>query len=195
MRGRLRTGVRRSSEGPDRWHRADWGVDWVGAEVGEGFSGEVLGWDANAEELGTALRMGAIDRALASPVRLCSSLRCRCGGACDAGAADPGLDGAARSGDGRRSARDRCGLDEARNRGARAEAVQPAGTGKIFAGASDGGQRIRRGGVWRRLELFRGAAWLFTPDRRQRSEIEREWVAAGGGVWGAGDGDGGGAAR
>src|ERR1700761_4104320 len=48
------------------------GTGLIGASIGlalksvEGFSGEVLGWDANAEELATALQMGAIDRALES---------------------------------------------------------------------------------------------------------------------------------
>ena len=48
------------------------GTGLIGASIGlalkspEGFSGEVLGWDANPEELATALRMGAIDGALES---------------------------------------------------------------------------------------------------------------------------------
>ncbi len=48
------------------------GTGLIGASIGlalksaEGFSGEVIGWDASAEELETALRMGAIDRALES---------------------------------------------------------------------------------------------------------------------------------
>ena len=45
------------------------GTGLIGASVGlalkaNGFGGEVVGWDANAEELETALRRGALDRAL-----------------------------------------------------------------------------------------------------------------------------------
>ena len=48
------------------------GTGLIGASIGlalkslEGFSGEVLGWDASAQELETALRMGAVDLALPS---------------------------------------------------------------------------------------------------------------------------------
>ncbi|HEY5213815.1 MAG TPA: prephenate dehydrogenase [Acidobacteriaceae bacterium] len=46
------------------------GTGLIGASVGlalksNGFSGEVVGWDANAAELETALQRGAIDRAVA----------------------------------------------------------------------------------------------------------------------------------
>ncbi len=45
------------------------GTGLIGASVGLalkacGFTGQILGWDANAEELATALRLGAIDAAL-----------------------------------------------------------------------------------------------------------------------------------
>lgn len=48
------------------------GTGLIGASVGlalkaAGFDAEVLGWDANAAELGTARERGAIDSALASP--------------------------------------------------------------------------------------------------------------------------------
>jgi prephenate dehydrogenase len=47
------------------------GTGLIGSSVGlalkaNGFAGSVVGWDANADELNTALRIGAIDAALAS---------------------------------------------------------------------------------------------------------------------------------
>lgn len=157
------------------------GTGLIGASIGlalkslEGFSGEVLGWDASAEELGTALRMGAIDRALESREAVLQR-----------GVADvvvlatpvlPILDWMERlapvMGEGQLvtdvGSTKREIVEQARrlfNQPGRARFL----AGHPMAGKEAGGAGLAEAG------LFRGAAWLFTPVDRQRTEIEREWV-------------------
>ena len=157
------------------------GTGLIGASVGlalksvEGFSGEVLGWDASAEELETALRMGAIDRALQSREAVLQP-----------GVADvvvlatpvlPILDWMER-------------LAPVMSEGqlvtdvgsTKREIVEYArklfnqpGRARFLAGHPLAGKEAGGAGL-AEAELFRGAAWLFTPVDDQRAEIEREWI-------------------
>ncbi len=157
------------------------GTGLIGASIGlalkslEGFSGEVLGWDASAEELETALRMGAIDRALASreavlqpdiadAVVLATPVL-------------PILDWMERlapvmsegqlvtdAGSTKREI-----VEQARrvfNQPGRARFL----AGHPMAGKESGGAALAEAG------LFRDAAWLFMPIDDQRTEIEGEWI-------------------
>ena len=157
------------------------GTGLIGASIGlalkslEGFSGEVLGWDAHASELTSALEMGAIDRALESREAVL-----------ERDVADvyvlatpvlPILDWMER-------------LAPVLSEG---QLVTDVGSTKLeivhraqalfnrvgqarflpghpMAGKESGGAGLAEAG------LFRGAAWLFTPVDGQRSELEREWV-------------------
>jgi prephenate dehydrogenase len=157
------------------------GTGLIGASIGlalkslEGFSGEVLGWDASAEELGTALRMGAIDRALSSRKETLQP-----------DVADvvvlatpvlPILDWMERLapvlsedqlvtdvGSTKREI-----VEQARRLFNRAGRARFLG-GHPMAGKEAGGAGLAEAG------LFQGAAWLFTPVDQQRGELEREWV-------------------
>ncbi len=157
------------------------GTGLIGASIGmalksrEGFSGEVIGWDANAEELQTALRMGAIDVALQSREAVLHP-----------GVADvvvlatpvlPILDWMERlapvMGEGQLvtdvGSTKREIVEQARrlfNQPGRARFLP----GHPMAGKESGGAALAEQG------LFRNAAWLFTPVDKQRTEIEREWV-------------------
>jgi prephenate dehydrogenase len=157
------------------------GTGLIGASVGlalksaEGFSGEVLGWDASAEELETALRVGAIDRALESREAVLQP-----------GMADvvvlatpvlPILDWMERlapvMGEGELvtdvGSTKREIVQQARrlfNQPGRARFL----AGHPMAGKEAGGCGLAEAG------LFRGAAWLFTPVDEQRTEIEQEWI-------------------
>jgi len=157
------------------------GTGLIGGSIGlalkslEGFSGEVLGWDAHASELTSALEMGAIDRALESREAVL-----------ERDVADvyvlatpvlPILDWMER-------------LAPVLSEG---QLVTDVGSTKLeivhraqalfnrvgqarflpghpMAGKESGGAGLAEAG------LFRGAAWLFTPVDGQRSELEREWV-------------------
>jgi prephenate dehydrogenase len=141
----------------------------------QGFSGEVIGWDASSEELQTALRMKAIDRALTSREAVLQP-----------GIADvvvlatpvlPILDWMEQLapvlgedqlvtdvGSTKREI-----VEHAKklfNQAGRARFLP----GHPMAGKESGGAGIAEAG------LFRGAAWLFTPVDQQRSELEREWI-------------------
>jgi prephenate dehydrogenase len=164
------------------------GTGLIGASVGlalkavEGFSGEVLGWDASAAELETALRMGAIDRALESREAVLQP-----------NVADvvvlatpvlPILDWMERlapvMGEGQLvtdvGSTKREIVEQARklfNKPGRARFLP----GHPMAGKESGGAALAEQG------LFRNAAWLFTPIERpqdpelsQRTDIEREWI-------------------
>jgi prephenate dehydrogenase len=157
------------------------GTGLIGASIGlalkslDGFSGEVLGWDAGAAELETAVRMGAIDRALGSRAAVLQR-----------GVADvvvlatpvlPILDWMERLapvisadqlltdvGSTKREI-----VEQARrlfNQPGRARFLP----GHPMAGKEAGGAGLAEAG------LFRGAAWLFTPVDQQRTELEREWM-------------------
>jgi prephenate dehydrogenase len=156
------------------------GTGLIGASIGlalksvDDFSGEVLGWDASADELDTALRMGAIDRALASRDEVLQP-----------GVADvvvlatpvlPILDWMERLASVMREGQlltdvgsTKCEIvDQARrlfNQRARARFL----AGHPMAGKESGGAALAEAG------LFRGAAWLFTPVDDRTSELEREW--------------------
>lgn len=157
------------------------GTGLIGASIGlalkslEGFSGEVLGWDAHASGLTAALEIGAIDRALesrdavmqpgvvdvvvlATPVlpimdwmeRLAPVLR-EGQLVTDVGSTKLEI------------------VERARrlfNRPGRARFL----AGHPMAGKESGGAALAEAG------LFRNAAWLFTPVDEQRSELEREWI-------------------
>lgn len=157
------------------------GTGLIGASVGlalkalDGFDGEVIGWDASRDELSTALRIGAIDRALASRDEVLQR-----------GVADvvvlatpvlPILDWMERLapvmsegqlltdvGSTKREI-----VEQARrlfNQRGRARFLP----GHPMAGKESGGAGLAEAG------LFRGAAWLFTPADQERTEIEREWI-------------------
>jgi prephenate dehydrogenase len=161
------------------------GTGLIGASVGLGlkslerFSGQVLGWDASAEELGTALRVGAIDRALPSREAVLQ-----------ADVADvvvlatpvlPILDWMERlapvMGEGQLITDVGSTKREIVER-ARRLFNQP-GRGRFLpghpmAGKESGGAGLAEAG------LFRGAAWLFTPmdgpQNCEGTELEREWI-------------------
>jgi prephenate dehydrogenase len=156
------------------------GTGLIGASIGlalkslEGFSGEVLGWDASAQELETTLRMGAIDRALAGREAVLQP-----------GVADvvvlatpvlPILDWMERlapvMGEGQLvtdvGSTKREIAEQARrlfNQPGRARFLP----GHPMAGKESGGASLAEEG------LFRNAAWLFTPADDHTSELEREW--------------------
>lgn len=156
------------------------GTGLIGASIGlalkslEGFSGEVLGWDANPEELQTALRVGAIGRALESREAVLES------GADVVVLATPVLpilDWMERlapvMSEGRLvtdvGSTKREIVEQVRrlfNQAGRARFLP----GHPMAGKESGGAGLAEAG------LFRGAAWLFTPVDQQRTEIEREWI-------------------
>ena len=158
------------------------GTGLIGASIGlvlkslEGFSCEVLGWDAHASELTSALQMGAIDRALdsreaalqqdvaeivvlATPVlpildwmeRLAPVLNER-QLVTDVGSTK--LEIVQRA-------------QKLFNQAGRARFLP----GHPMAGKESGGAGLAEAG------LFRGAAWLFTPVGQERTQLEREWVA------------------
>jgi prephenate dehydrogenase len=157
------------------------GTGLIGASIGlalksvEGFSGEVLGWDASAEELETALRVGAIDRALENREAVLQR-----------GVADvvvlatpvlPILDWMERlapvMGEGQLvtdvGSTKREIVQQAKrlfNQPGRARFL----AGHPMAGKEAGGCGLAEAG------LFRGAAWLFTPVDEQRTELERGWI-------------------
>ena len=158
------------------------GTGLIGASIGlalnglPDFSGEVLGWDASVQELETALRMGAIDRALesreavlqpdvadvvvlATPVLPILDWMERLA---------PVLTEAQLVTDVGSTKREI--VERARrlfNQSGRARFLP----GHPMAGKESGGADLAEPG------LFRNAAWLFTPvDEQQRSEIERKWI-------------------
>jgi prephenate dehydrogenase len=161
------------------------GTGLIGASVGlalkaqGGFDGEVIGWDANAAELQTALSMGAIDRALGSRDAVLQP-----------DVADvvvlatpvlPILDWMERlapvMGEGQLvtdvGSTKREIVEQARrlfNQRGRARFL----AGHPMAGKESGGAALAEAG------LFRGAAWLFTPGRDQAGagqtgKLESEW--------------------
>jgi prephenate dehydrogenase len=158
------------------------GTGLIGASIGlalkslDHFSGEILGWDASASELDTALRIGAIDRALdarestlkpdiaevvvlATPVlpildwmeRLAPVLSPN-QLVTDVGSTKLEVVQRARS---------------LFNQAGRARFLP----GHPMAGKEAGGAALAERG------LFRGAAWLFTPIDDHRTLIESEWIA------------------
>ena len=157
------------------------GTGLIGASIGlalkspEGFSGEVLGWDANPEELATALRMGAIDGALesreavlqpdvadvvvlATPVLPILDWMERLAPVLSEGQLVTDVGSTKRE-----------IVERARklfNQPGRARFL----AGHPMAGKEAGGAALAEAG------LFRGAAWLFTPVDGQRGELEREWI-------------------
>ncbi|HEY8311184.1 MAG TPA: prephenate dehydrogenase/arogenate dehydrogenase family protein [Gemmatimonadaceae bacterium] len=156
------------------------GTGLIGASVGlalkslEGFSAEVAGWDASANELDSALGMGAIDRALPSREAVLES---RADLIVLATPVLPILDWMERLapvlsedqlvtdvGSTKREI-----VERARrlfNQPGRARFLP----GHPMAGKESGGAGLAE------ARLFRGAAWLFTPVDDQRSEREREWI-------------------
>ena len=158
------------------------GTGLIGASIGlalkslEGFSGEVLGWDANPEELSAALHMGAIDLAftsreavlqgdvadvvvLATPVLPILDWMERLAPVMTEGQLVTDVGSTKRE-----------IVERARrlfNQAGRARFLP----GHPMAGKESGGAALAEAG------LFRGAAWLFTPFEAERTEIEREWIA------------------
>lgn len=157
------------------------GTGLIGASIGlalksvDNFSGEVLGWDASASELETALRMGAIDRALdtreavqqpdlADVVVLATPVL-------------PILDWMERLAPvlsenqlitdvGSTKLEIVHRAQKLFNQPGRAKFL----LGHPMAGKESGGAALAE------RDLFRGAAWLFTPGGDERTDIEREWV-------------------
>ncbi|HEX4651001.1 MAG TPA: prephenate dehydrogenase [Granulicella sp.] len=157
------------------------GTGLIGASVGlalksvDGFAGEVIGWDASAEELGTALRMGAFDRALES--REAVLQRDVADVVVLATPVLPILDWMERLvpvlaegqlvtdvGSTKREIVARA--QRMFNQPGRARFL----AGHPMAGKESGGAGLAEAG------LFRGAAWLFTPVDQERAEIELEWI-------------------
>jgi prephenate dehydrogenase len=157
------------------------GTGLIGASIGlalkslDGDSVEVLGWDAHASELTSALQMGAIDRAVESREAVL-----------EPGLADvyvlatpvlPILDWMERLAP---------VLSEGRLvtdvGSTKLEIVQRAqklfnqpGRARFLPGHPMAGKESGGAGL-AEARLFRGAAWLFTPVDGQRTELEREWV-------------------
>jgi len=146
------------------------------------FSGEVLGWDENADELRTALRIGAIDRALADPATVLQKDIAEV--AVLATPVLPILDWMERLAPvlGEKQLLTDVGstkreiVEHARllfNRPGRARFLP----GHPMAGKESGGAALAEAG------LFRGAAWLFTPTEGlanteksgENSDLERKW--------------------
>lgn len=157
------------------------GTGLIGASIGlalksvDNFSGEVLGWDASASELETALRMGAIDRVLenreavqqpdiAEVVVLATPVL-------------PILDWM-----------ERLAPVLSENQlitdvgSTKLEIVQraqklfnQAGRAKFLPGHPMAGKESG-GAALAERDLFRGAAWLFTTGGDERTDVEREWV-------------------
>ena len=157
------------------------GTGLIGASIGlalkslEDVSIEVLGWDASASELETALAMGAIDRTLeandvydpdiadvfvlATPVLPIMDWMERLA---------PTLDSSQLVTDVGSTKREIVELARKLfNQPGRARFLP----GHPMAGKEAGGAALAEAG------LFRGAAWLFTPVDEQRSERELEWMA------------------
>jgi prephenate dehydrogenase len=156
------------------------GTGLIGGSVGlalkslEDFSGEVVGWDASASELETALRMGAIDRALPSRE---AALQCSADIVLLATPVLPILDWMERLapvlteaqlitdvGSTKREIVERAG--RLFNQGGRGRFLP----GHPMAGKESGGAALAEAG------LFEGATWLFTPVDEERSGLEREWI-------------------
>ncbi|HZQ41696.1 MAG TPA: prephenate dehydrogenase [Acidobacteriaceae bacterium] len=157
------------------------GTGLIGASIGlalkslDNFSGEVLGWDGSASELETALRMGAIDRVLenreavqqpdiADVVVLATPVL-------------PILDWMERLAPvlsenqlitdvGSTKLEIVHRAQKLFNRPGRAKFLP----GHPMAGKESGGAALAE------RDLFRGAAWLFTPTNDRRGDIEREWI-------------------
>jgi prephenate dehydrogenase len=157
------------------------GTGLIGASIGLAlrslaeFRGEVLGWDAKASELTTALQMGAIDCALESREAVL-----------ERDIADvyvlatpvlPILDWMERLAPVLSEGRLVTDVGSTKleivhraqklfNQPGRARFLP----GHPMAGKESGGAGLAEAG------LFRGAAWLFTPVDDRRSGLEREWV-------------------
>ena len=157
------------------------GTGLIGASVGlalkslEGFSGEVFGWDANAEELEAALRMGAIDRAFES--REVVLQRDVADVVVLATPVLPILDWMERLAPGTGEGQLVTDVGSTKREiveHARKLFNQPGRSrflpGHPMAGKESGGAALAEQG------LFRNAAWLFTPVDQQRSDLEREWI-------------------
>lgn len=156
------------------------GTGLIGASVGlalkaGGFAGEIVGWDASAEELSTALKLGAIDRVVPNAEAVLA-----------AGMADvyvlatpvlPILDWmqrlAAVLGEGQlvtdvgSTKVEICTLAETLFNGPGQAAFLP---GHPMAGKESGGAALAE------ATLFNGATWLFTPVAGS-SLLEGEWRA------------------
>jgi len=155
------------------------GTGLIGGSIGlalksAGFEGEVLGWDASAEELATALRMGAVDHALPSREAV---LKAGVDVVVLATPVLPILDWMERLAPGMGEGRlvtdvgstKREIVEYARklfNQPGRARFLP----GHPMAGKESGGVALAEQG------LFRNAAWLFTPVDGERTGIEREWI-------------------
>jgi len=156
------------------------GTGLIGASVGlalksvEGFSGEVLGWDAKASELTEAVERGAIDRAVESREAV---LECGADVTVLATPVLPILDWMERLAPVLREGRLVTDVGSTKleiverarrlfNQPGRARFL----AGHPMAGKEAGGCGLAEAG------LFRGAAWLFTPVDGERTELEREWV-------------------
>jgi prephenate dehydrogenase len=155
------------------------GTGLIGASVGlalkvHGFAGEVLGWDANAAELGEALRSGAIDTALSGRDAV---LAAKVDVFVLATPVMPILDWmqalAAVTSEGQlvtdvgSTKREIAVLAEKLYRGAGKAAFLP---GHPMAGKESGGAGLAE------AALFQGATWLFTP-ASELTGIEDEWRA------------------
>lgn len=156
------------------------GTGLIGASIGlalkslPDFSGDVLGWDASASELESALRIGAIDRAL--PAREAVLQRDAADVIVLATPVLPILDWMERIAP---STNENQLVTDVGS--TKLEIVQlsrklfnQSGRGRFLpghpmAGNESGGSALAEAG------LFRGAAWLFTPCDDQTSDLEREW--------------------
>jgi len=155
------------------------GTGLIGGSIGlalksVGFEGEVLGWDASAEELATALRMGAVDHALPSREAV---LKAGADVVVLATPVLPILDWMERLAPGMGEGQLVTDVGSTKR-----EIVEYAGKlfnqpgrarflpGHPMAGKESGGAALAEQG------LFRNAAWLFTPVDQQRTGIEREWI-------------------
>jgi prephenate dehydrogenase len=157
------------------------GTGLIGASVGlalkaSGFSGRIVGWDASAEELKTALAMGAIDEALpereavlqpglaevyvlATPVLPILDWMQKLAGVVREGqlVTDVGS-----------TKLEICMLASKLYNGAGQARFLP---GHPMAGKESGGAALAEAG------LFQGATWLFTPVVAERTPVEEEWRA------------------
>jgi prephenate dehydrogenase len=154
------------------------GTGLIGASVGlalkaAGFSGTILGWDANAAELAEAKRLGAVDEALASrddvlaagadvtvlatPVLAIMDWMQRLA---------PGLSEGQLVTDVGSTKRDICLLAKGLYNGSRQARFLP---GHPMAGKESGGAALAEAG------LFAGATWLFTP-AAEKTAVEVAWM-------------------
>jgi prephenate dehydrogenase len=153
------------------------GTGLIGASIGlalkQAGGVEVLGWDVNPAELGLALERGAVDRAL------------RVEQVSEAGVADvfvlatpvlPILDWMERQAGGLREGQLVTDVGSTKRDIARTAVKHFNGPGRArflpghpMAGKESGGAALAE------AELFRGAAWLFTPVDDVQTEIEAEW--------------------